>query len=368
VTVETVAASSGCYILARAERTMIMTSPGFSTLQEINTQTAAWSEAIELVLALAPHIGAIKMANRGQVLFTGCGSTYYLAMSAAQIFQARTGVVARACPASELLLNPAGVLSEHDGLLFAISRSGSTSETLRAVEDFKTKRQGKVVVITNYAKSPLTSLGDIVLAIESGQEQSVAQTKSFSSMHVAAAAIADMLGPSPVGAGCKDVLVGAGNRLIRDYSVLTQRLAADEQINQVFFLGSGPRHSLACEASLKLKEMSQTVSEPFHFLEFRHGPISMVDEKTLVVGLVSENAYRHEAAVLKEIAALGAQTLSVGEHDTDIEFRSGVAEHLRNVLYLPVLQLLAYHRAVVKGKNPDKPNNLTQFIELSFGT
>jgi glucosamine--fructose-6-phosphate aminotransferase (isomerizing) len=110
--------------------------------------------------------------------------------------------------------------------------------------------------------------------------------------------------------GYRDALVACGNRLIGGHADLVQSLATNRQIGQVFFLGSGPRYGLACEASLKLKEMSQTVSEPFHFFEFRHGPISMVDRNTLVVGLVSEAAHDYETAVLDEVRAVGGRTLS----------------------------------------------------------
>jgi glucosamine--fructose-6-phosphate aminotransferase (isomerizing) len=144
-------------------------------------------------------------------------------------------------------------------------------------------------------------------------------------------------------------------------------MARNRKIRQVFFLGSGPRLGLAKEVSLKLKEMSQTVSEPFHFLEFRHGPISMVDEHTLVVGMVSEGGYDHEMAVMKDVRRLGGKTLTLGEKGTDIEWKSGIAEYARNVLYLPVLQLFAYHRAVYLGKNPDTPRNLAAVVELDLG-
>jgi glucosamine--fructose-6-phosphate aminotransferase (isomerizing) len=186
-------------------------------------------------------------------------------------------------------------------------------------------------------------------------------------MHVAGAAIADLLGPDALGSAYRDALVDQGNRLLRDSACLAQALGRDRGIRQVFFLGSGPRHGLANEVSLKLKEMSQTVSEPFHFFEFRHGPISMVDGHTLVVGMVSEGAYDDEMKVMKDVRNLGGRTLTVGERGTDIEWKSGIAEHVRNVLYLPALQLFAYNRSVCLGKNPDKPLHLAAVVQLDFG-
>ncbi len=343
-----------------------MTASDFVTLEEITGQTAAWAEAIERANALAPEIGKLAIGSRRQVICVGCGSTYYLALSVAALLQSRTGVIARAFPASELLFNPDAAYVDGATILIALSRSGATSETLRVVADFKARRPGKVAVVTNYADSAIAAHGDIVIAIAKGQEQSVAQTRSFASMHVAAAAIADLAGPAPLRAGYANALVACGDRLIDEHGDLARSLATDRQIGQVFFLGSGPRYGLACEASLKLKEMSQTVSEPFHFFEFRHGPISMVDRNTLVVGLVSEAAHDAETAVLDEVRAIRGKTLSLGETGTDVAFASGIPDYLRNVLYLPVLQLFAYYRAVAGGKNPDRPRNLTAFVELAL--
>jgi glucosamine--fructose-6-phosphate aminotransferase (isomerizing) len=342
----------------------MMTSSEFVTLKEITTQTTAWAEAIERATALASEIRGLAIGRQRQVMCVGCGSTYYLALSAASLLQSRTGMVARAFPASELLLNPRGAYVDGRSVLVAISRSGATSETLRAVADFKAKRLGKVIVLTNDADSPIAAEGDIVLAMAKGQERSVAQTRSFASMHVAAAAIADLAGPAPIGDAYKEALIACGDRVMHDYGDVARKLGTDRQINQVFFLGSGPRYGLASEASLKLKEMTQTVSEPFHFFEFRHGPISMVDERTLVVGMVSETSYGHEMAVIEEARGFGATTLTIGEKGTDIALDSGIAAYARNVLYLPVLQLFAYHRAVAGGKNPDKPRHLSSVVEL----
>jgi glucosamine--fructose-6-phosphate aminotransferase (isomerizing) len=343
-----------------------MTSSEFVTLTEITSQTTAWAEAVERAMALAPEIRGLNIGNQRQVMCVGCGSTYYLARSAASLLQSRTGVITRAFPASELLLDPRATYVDGSSVLIAISRSGATSETARIVSDFKARQLGKVVVLTNYADSPIAAQGDIVLAMTLGQERSVAQTRSFTSMHVAATAMADLLGPDSIGDAYKEALIACGNRLIRDHSAFAQQLAADKQIRQFFFLGSGPRYGLASEASLKLKEMSQTVSEPFHFFEFRHGPISMVDEHTLVIGMVSEGGYSYEMEVLNEVRGLGGRTLSIGEKGSDIELNSGIAEYARNVLYLPVLQLFAYYRALANGKNPDKPRHLSSFIKLSL--
>lgn len=126
-------------------------------------------------------------------MFTGCGSTYYLSLAAASLFQELTGRFARAIPGGELLLNSQIVLNSKIGdfhkksLLVAVSRSGTTTETVSAVEKFKKEKRGDVIVISNYNEA-LSKLSDVNIIIPKGQEKSVAQTGSFASMYVAATA------------------------------------------------------------------------------------------------------------------------------------------------------------------------------------
>ena len=123
---------------------------------------------------------------------------------------------------------------------------------------------------------------------------------------------------------------------------------------------------------LKMKEMSLSNSEAFHTLEFRHGPKSMVDEKALVIGLLNESTDYQEIPVLQEMASLKGKLLSFTEK-TDarleeigdvVELNSAVAEPLRALLFLPVLQLLAFYRAISRGQDPDNPNNLDAVVHI----
>jgi len=113
-----------------------------------------------------------------------------------------------------------------------------------------------------------------------------------------------------------------------------------------------------------MKEMSLTHSEAFHFLEFRHGPKSMVNQNTLVVGLVSEANAKYEIAVLEDVRALGAEIIAMGEHNAEVSFNSGLEEVMRNILYLPFGQMLAYERSMAKGFDPDRPEHLDQVVRL----
>ena len=336
------------------------------TLQEIRAQTRAWAEAIQIVKDHQAQIQSMDWDGYDQVVFIGCGSTYYLSLSAAVLFQTLSGVISRAFPSSELVLYPASVYSGRGGhtLLVAISRSGLTTETLKAVLSFKEGERGKVLTISNYENSPLVQIGDLNFTIPSGKELSIAQTQSFASMFVASTAFAAAAGRDTSISDNLTNLIPVGERILNSYEGMVRETGQNHDFQRYFFLGSGVQYGLACEASLKMKEMSLTVSEPFHFLEFRHGPISMVDGNTLVVGLLSEAQREYEQAVLSDVRKHGGNTLTVGESQADIEFDSGLPEAVRGFLYLPALQLLAYYRAVSFNLNPDRPRNLSAVVEL----
>jgi glucosamine--fructose-6-phosphate aminotransferase (isomerizing) len=333
-----------------------------ATYREIKSQTEAWAQALEL----ASTISLPEAEAYDQVIFTGCGSTYYLSLAAASLYQELTGRAARAIPGGELLLNPQTVMQAGAArLLVAVSRSGTTTETVRAVEQFRADKAGDVIVISNYDEV-LSRLADCNILITRGQEESVAQTRSFASMYVAATAFCASM------AGRKDLLSQlsalpeTGERLLAAFEPAARQLGENLDFDRFYFLGSGIRYGLACEVNLKMKEMSLTHSEAFHFLEFRHGPMSMVNPQAAVIGLVSQANYRHEMAVMKEMEVLGGKTVALGETGVDIEFASQVSESLRGVLYLPVLQLMAFYRSLGKGLNPDRPNNLSAVIKLDL--
>ena len=342
-----------------------MESLGEFTRKEIFTQTIAWQNAIHEVESIAGKIQNFNIGNFDQVIFTGCGSTYYLSLAAASLFQNELGVICRAIPGGELLMNPGSVYSGSNNLLVAISRSGSTTETLQAVEQFKKHKAGSVVCITNYDDEPLPKMADLPIVITEGQETSVAQTRSFSSMYVAATTLAMISSGKPEFVKKMHELPEIGQAVINKNHDYVKQIGENLDIDRIYILGSGLRYGLACEANLKMKEMTLTHTEPFYFLEFRHGPKSMVNENALVIGMLSESGRNLEERVLKEMQEIGGRTLSIAESAADITFESGLPENIRNVLYLPVLQVMAYYRSLKKGLNPDSPKNLSKVVVLN---
>jgi len=270
--------------------------PSF-TFTEINSQPTVWGKT--LAGFDAAELLTLWQTQRPQrVLFTGCGSTYYLSIVAANLFQALTGVPAQARPASELVLFPDLVFAPHDAtLLVAISRSGTTTETLDAVRRFKTEIGGPVIVVTCDGNTPLVLVEALCGAL-AGQS------------------------PTPL----LNSLPPSCERLLTTHASLAEQLGCAPGIERFFFLGSGFLYGMACEAMLKMKEMSLSYSEAFHCLEFRHGPMSMVNEHTLIVGLLSEPVQAHEAAVLRQMHERGAQVLALSEHGSGLPTSDRVHE------------------------------------------
>ncbi len=348
-----------------------MDSRGKHTLAEILSQPQIWPDALAAAGAKADTLTRFWQEQRfAQVIFTGCGSTFYLAHLGAVLLQSQAGIPARAFPGSELTLFPESCFdASANTLLIAVSRSGETTETIAAVDLFRRRYKGKVLVVTNTSESRLARAADEVVAIDSAREQSVAQTRSFSSMAIVVQALAGLFAGRPHDLSELPAVAG---RLLRDYGPLAQKLGEDPRIERFFFLGSNALYGLACEAMLKMKEMSLSYSEAYHMLEFRHGPMSMVNERTLVTGLLSDSAYPHEAAVLREMSERGARVLAIAEEPDSqlaafsetVALRTGLPLYARLIAYLPALQLMAYYRAIFNSQDPDQPANLHAVITL----
>jgi len=343
------------------------------TWQEILSQPQTWQATLDAFAtrraALERYLG---QACFDQILVVGCGSTHYLAQAAAMILSQRAGIPARGLPASELWLFPS-VMPAGPTLLVAVSRSGTTTETLWALDRFREVNGGSVLAITCCPESTLAKRADFVLAAPTAQERSVAQTRSFTSMLVLVQALAATLARNQEMLQRLYRLPPLLKEHGRRWQELPRQLGEDAGIQQLFFLGGGPFYGLANEAMLKTKEISLSCAEAYHPLEFRHGPMSMANQHTLVVGFLSDTGLAEELEVLKEMQRLGARILALIEDsqavsgwqpDHLIELRSGLSEWERGPLLLPPVQRMAHHRAVAKGLDPDRPHNLTAVVEL----
>jgi len=335
--------------------------------REIYSQGTAWRSALEAVSLKREALGSLLKANIGrEVRFLGSGSSYYLGIAAAP-FWGRAGWSTRVLPSGEQMLYSDAYATPQPPVAIGVSRSGSTTEILRAFERVK-QAGASTIGISTRVGTPMDQMCDVMVHVTGAQEESTVQTRSFSAQLLAVQAIARTINHDD---GLLDPLTKLAPGWIEAADGRMTELSGN--FARIFVLGTGSRWGVAMEGALKLKETSLTEAEAFHTLEFRHGPKSMVDEETLVVGLISDTAREAEMAVLREMQALGGKVLAVGvnlESESGIDslsFPAGAAslpEDHRSVLYLPPLQLLAYRRGVGKGLDPDRPRNLTFAVEL----
>lgn len=346
---------------------------GLNTWNEIESQPDIWEKVLLAFTKKKDDLQEVLEHRKiDQAVVIGCGSTFYLSQSVAACFSRLIQIPARALPSSDVLIFPE-LIQPARTLLIAISRSGTTTETVRAVKKFKELQGGCVIAITCYPDSPLAKSSDFFLEASVAQETSIAQTRSFTSMLLLAHAFLMTLSHQETGIGKIRKLPNLLNDLILRSGDLPKKIGEDLDIKHIIFLGGGPLYGLANEGMLKMKEMSLTYSEAFHPLEFRHGPMSMASKEMRVIGLLTSKGHQYESEVLKDMQKLGARVMVASENLNDLtgwkpdyffEIQSGLNEWIRGPLYIPILQRIAFYRAIKKGLDPDKPRNLTAVVKL----
>jgi len=335
------------------------------TYNEIMKQALQLDKTKEIVQSLTFNEDAVDI-----VLFTGCGTSFYLAIAAARYYQSATGEVAVAVPASELFLHTdTHILSNKKYNIIGISRSGTTSEIIMALEHLNGSENIRTMAVTCNGDTPMAEVANEVIALNDISEKSVVMTQSFSNMLYALQLYAAKISQR----------VELMNQLEKIPALVKTALGNGEQLKQVtedlakkrfIFLGSGAYNGLAKEATLKLKEMTQTECESYSNLEFRHGPISIVDEATVVILFTQKETKDFDQALIKDIQKLGGFVGVIGiasadlEADLIIRLSEEIDDLNRLVEVVPYFQLLAYQRAIFKGYDPDKPRNLTQVVSL----
>ncbi|HEU5334960.1 MAG TPA: SIS domain-containing protein [Terriglobales bacterium] len=307
-------------------------------------------------------------------LFVGCGSSYYLAQSAAASWTAITGLHAQATPASELLLFPDNALAgPREPVPVLISRSGKTTEVLRVAEYLKTTRRLRTLAISCSNGQPLEKAATASILLPAADEQSTVMTRSFSSMLLGLQALAATVAGNEVFLQALRRMPALAEPLPASLHARILEFVGANQFTDYVYLGQGPFYGLACEAALKITEMSCSYAQPFHALEFRHGPKAILGPEVLVTFLISEAGYQAEADVLQEVKRLGATTLVVANTVDDrvrsnadflVELGFDLPEYARLAAYTLLGQLLGIATALKKGFNPDEPRNLSRVVVL----
>jgi glucosamine--fructose-6-phosphate aminotransferase (isomerizing) len=345
-----------------------------NTVAEIFSQPRCWEECL-LRLSTAPELPRIAAMAKpdAEWLFVGCGSSFYLALSAAATFN-HLGIPARAVPASEVLLYPELAMpAGRTYIPVMISRSGLTSEVVRAARSLELDRDIRTVGISCSQQSPLERITSQTIVLTPADEKSTVMTRSFTSMLLGL----QYTGASLVGneAFCRALmdLPAQTAPVMEMYAPQVRDFVSGHSFEDYVVLAQGPLFGIASETMLKITESSTSYSQVFHSMEFRHGPKSIVGAETLLIFLLSETSYDQEVKVLKEMKALGATTLVIANAldtharqsaDLAIELSLTVPEYARLAAYLPWGQLCGVYTGLKKGLNPDSPRNLTRVVVL----
>ncbi len=314
------------------------------TEQTIFEQFPYWQRAIA-PLAPAPKSEVIA--------FVGCGTSYNIALSLASIANA-SGQNAIAVPGGEWLARPQNYWPNwQKAHVVALSRSGETTETVAAAK--ASRAAGAfVTAITVEPKSALAANCDRLIAAETHPVEGIVMTVSSSLML--------LLGIQLLGHAIAPSVVDAARRLLEDLDAQLPALIADR--SHFVYLGGGPLYGVALEGALKLMEMSQVFTQCFHPLEYRHGPISLVDDRTVAVMLYSPDQRDAEARLVQEVKDKGARVIGLGGPG-DASFDIGVDPVLTGLAYLPALQVLGERAAQSRNIDTVAPRHLTKVVVLA---
>lgn len=358
----------------RAGRSALQVA-GRETLREIMSQPATWLETARQFEKNAEGLKIPQLFSPQEPwLFVACGSSYYLSRTIAAQWTKLLPVACTAVPASELLFAPEGTLKRTGARqVVLVSRSGKTTEVLRAAEWLKARGAVRTLSVTCSESSVLEKLCPLTLKLPWADEQSMVMTRSFTSILLLFERLGARFAGDVALAASLNVLPEKTARWLQGNADKIRAFAAKRDFADFVFLGQGANYWLAQEAALKLTEMSSSYAQAYHTLEFRHGPKSIASRDTLITFLMSDAAAEEESLMIGELKKLGAATMVVvnratprlrREGDLLIELGMDEPEFARTALTAIPAQLLGLEVGLRKGLNPDAPKNLTRAVVL----
>ncbi|HEV8607985.1 MAG TPA: glutamine--fructose-6-phosphate transaminase (isomerizing) [Tepidisphaeraceae bacterium] len=319
-----------------------------------------------------------ELRNADRFVLTGQGTAWHAGVVGDYLFEEIAGVPTECTYASEFRYrNP---IVEKNTVFIAISQSGETADTLAAVREAKL-RGALTLGLVNAVGSSIARETGRGIYLHAGPEIGVASTKAFTCQLTALTMLAVYLGrrrhTSP--AECQELIEGLCAIPEQMEKVLAQSLKirdiADEfhEKENWLFLGRGYHYPVALEGALKLKEISYIHAEGMPAAEMKHGPIALINEGMPVVFIATKGSqYEKVISNIEEVRARGGKIIAVAtEGDAQIRKYSehvievpDVLEPLQPLLSVVPLQLLAYHAAVIRGCNVDKPRNLAKSVTV----
>jgi glucosamine--fructose-6-phosphate aminotransferase (isomerizing) len=329
---------------------------------------------------LKPFAWPVDPKALTRVSIVGCGTAYMAGLIGKYWIERFARLPVEIDVASEYRYREAPV--DKDGLTIVISQSGETADTLASLRYVK-ENGSKTVGVVNVPMSSIARLTDVVAPTLAGSEIGVASTKAFTCQLAAMAALAISLGRArgTLGETAEKALVG---ELVATPGLLAEALKLEPAVEMlahklahardVLYLGRGTGYPLALEGALKLKELSYIHAEGYAAGELKHGPIALIDEAMPVVVIAPRDAvFEKTVSNMQEVAARGGRIVLIGEKwaaeeaAVPIEHFLAMPEMNANfapIVYAAPIQMLAYHAAVIMGKDADQPRNLAKSVTV----
>jgi glucosamine--fructose-6-phosphate aminotransferase (isomerizing) len=355
--------------------------------KEIFEQPGAVAATLEMVTGartIAPELfgaEAVKiLGETKRITVIACGTSYHAGLVARNWLESMAGMPCQVEFASEYRYRD--IVAEPGTLVVAISQSGETADTIAAMQYAQASGQLMTLAICNVAESTLIRNAKLRFLTRAGPEIGVASTKAFTTQ------LAALLLFSLVMAKLRGRLSGDEELdLIRQLRHLPSALARVLELetgikewarqfsgkHHALFLGRGVHFPIAMEGALKLKEISYIHAEAYPAGELKHGPLALVDRDMPVIAIAPNDALLEKLkSNLEVVRARGGELYVFADADSHIQDSEGVhimrlAEHagwLSPILHTVPLQLLAYHAALIKGTDVDKPRNLAKSVTV----
>ena len=355
-------------------------------MKEIHEQPKAVKDTLNSVL----KDGQIDLSEVGltdedirkisQIYIVACGSAYHVGMAAQYVIEDLARIPVRVELASEFRYrNP---ILDPNGLVIIISQSGETADSLAALREAK-ERGNRTLGIVNVVGSSIAREADNVFYTLAGPEISVATTKAYSTQLMASYLLAVQFAKVR-----ETISTEKYEQLIQELTAIPEKIAkileddkeriqwfAAKQANvkDAFFIGRGIDYAVSLEGSLKMKEISYVHSEAYAAGELKHGTISLIEDGTLVIGVLTQpELYEKTISNMVECKSRGAYLMGLttyGNYSIEdtadfVVYIPKTDEHFEASLAVIPLQLMGYYVSVAKGLDVDKPRNLAKSVTV----
>lgn len=343
------------------------------TYTEIMSQYAALRKTFEYMSSKKDEIvGFYRSRMPKSLTYTGCGSSYCLCQSGDFSAKVRLGIPSATVAAGDLMLNYKGYGKIFDGTMLVVpSRSGSTSEVLKVVENVKSRFSAPVLSICCVCDSELSKASDFTLELPWAFDESVCQTRSVVNLYTAILLIAAYLSGDAKLEQNIDTAIRIGDEYIKTYENRI-RTEAEKEWSDVVILADGEMQGIASEAAIAFTEIAKVPGHYYHVLDVRHGPMVLVNNNTLVIICLTPEGFEYQKDLVNDIMKRGARVVSYSSmlmeeiQGVNLRITSGVEldNAVRGIPFIYISQALACFKAEAMGINPDKPDGLEAWIKL----